>query len=186
MEHLHSSIANDHQYCTVCRKYKPVNGGIVESYKNCPKKTMMADAPAPTQATNERRPAGMLAPIKKKKVQPTPDKIVWTENDWSVIKLGAIRSRMGHVDTHYLCPSCTDSRNSFLFPPPSEMPLARFIEVGNPIGGDTQNGRVPYGQEGPNVRDPRRTYPPEEKIDTVEDMARTGNADAHMSGDEQG
>ena len=172
MEHLHSSIAPDQLYCHVCRVYKAKNGGTVTSYKNCPKKTLMANKASPNQNANAQLPASMLTPHKVEKEKPIPDKLVWTEEDWSVFKLGAIRSRMGIVQTCYLCPSCTDSRNSFLFPPPPEAPLERFIEYGNPIGGDLKNGRVPYGQKGPNVRDPRRLYPPKEKLATVEDNAR--------------
>ena len=132
----------------------------------------MADKTSPSQQPNAQLPASMLARPKIGKEKPIPDEIIWTEEDWSVFKLGAIRSRMGLVQTCCLCPSCTDSRNSFLFPPPPETPLERFVEYDNPIGGDLKNGRVPYGQEGPSVRDPRRVYLPEANIATVEDNAR--------------
>ena len=132
----------------------------------------MAVKPHQHQNTNEQRPASMLSQPKTEREKPIPDEIIWTEEDWSVFKIGAIRSRMGIVQTHYLCPSCTDSRNGFLFPPQPEVPLERFMEFGNPIGGDVKNGRVPYGQKGPNVRDPRRRYPPDEKLATVEEHAR--------------
>lgn len=181
MEQLHSSIAPDHLYCHVCRKFKPKNGGTVVSYKNCPKKTLMANIPSPNQRANTPLPASILAGHKVEKEKSVPYEIIWTEEDWSVFKLGAIRSRMGLVQTCYACPSCTDSRNSFLFSPPPETPLGRLSDLGNPIGGDVKNGRKPYGQQGPNVRDPRRTYPRGEKIATVEESARADGKDVEMS-----
>ena len=170
MEHLQTFFTENHHYCTICRKWKPIEGGIVESFKNCPKKSMMAEKPKDTTQTTSARPSGLRS-LKVDRVKPIPDKIIWTEKDWSVIKLGAIRSRMGLVQTLYLCPSCTDSRNGLLFPPQPEVPLPRFMDIGNPIGGDLVSGRVPYGL-GPNFRDPRRHYPEGEKLATVDEMAR--------------
>ncbi len=181
MEQLRTSIATDQLYCHVCRKFEPKKGGSVISYKNCPKKTLMANNPRQNQETAVQLQASVVARSKIEKEKPLPDEIIWTENDWSVFKLGVIRSRMGLTQTCYMCPSCTDSRNNLLFPPPPEMPLERLSELGNPIGGDIKNGRVPYGQQGPNIRDPRRTYPADEKITTVEESARMGGGDIEIS-----
>ena len=181
MEHFHSSIAPDHLYCHICRKFKPKNGGTVVSYKNCPKKRYMANKPSSKQGANTPIPPSMLLGSKVEKEKPVPDELIWTEKDWTVVKFGAIRSRMGLVQTCYLCPSCTDTRTSFLFPPPLEMPIGRLSDLGNPIGGDVENGRKPYGQQGPNVRDPRRTYPADEKIATVEESAMAEGKDVEAS-----
>ena len=144
------SIFNKDEWrpCYICRKYKPINNVETLYYKNCPKKRDMPDDPASVRARDEymaAHPGARVTEIPQVlKMKPTPEKFVWQDEDWSVMSVGACKSRERKTQTLHVCPRCTLSVHSIHLGWPPETEEGRWVAEGNPLG----NGALGYNEEG--------------------------------------
>ena len=144
------SIFNQEEWrcCYICRKYKPINDVGTLYYKNCPKKRDMPDDPVSVRARDDyiaAHPNARATEIPKViKMKPTPEKFVWQDEDWSVVSVGACKSRERRIQILHVCPRCTLSVHSIHLGWPPETEEGRWLEEGNPLG----NGAADYIEEG--------------------------------------
>ena len=144
------SLFNQEEFrcCYICRKYKPINNVETLYYKNCPKKRDMPDDPISIRARDDymaAHPNARATEIPKVvKMKPTPEKFVWQDEDWSVVSVGACKSRERKIQILHVCPRCTLSVHSIHLGWPPETEEGRWLEEGHPLG----NGASDYVEEG--------------------------------------
>lgn len=153
----------DLRLCYICRKYLPICGKKLQYWKDCPKKDAMPNDPASAAAHATavakrqeridrgrvagdplafvRNPARALPKVEKQK--PKPQEFEWKDEDWTIMMVGACKSRVGARDVKSICPRCTLSIHTVHLGWPSETPIVRWFEKGEPMGGRMAVGHMP-------------------------------------------